>query len=77
MSDTKSSQGTRVQQELDILRTKNLAKNQREKLKNCTLCNFWLLLFCTYVASVVLIALPQLTFFYHKYCFDISQYVLH
>jgi hypothetical protein len=35
MSDSKSTQGTRVKQELEILRTKQLAKNQRDKLKDC------------------------------------------
>jgi hypothetical protein len=36
MSASKSSQGTRVQKELDQLRLKQLAKNQRDKLKDCT-----------------------------------------
>ena len=35
MSATKSSQGSRVQQELEVLRQKQLAKNQRDKLKDC------------------------------------------
>jgi hypothetical protein len=33
---SRSEQGTRVQQELEILRQKQLAKNQRNKLKDCT-----------------------------------------
>jgi putative glutathione S-transferase len=37
MSASKSSQGTRVQKELDQLRLKQLAKNQRDKLKDCRL----------------------------------------
>lgn len=35
MSASKSSQGNRVQQELEVLRQKQLAKNQRDKLKDC------------------------------------------
>ena len=35
MSASKSSQGSRVQQELEVLRQKQLAKNQRDKLKDC------------------------------------------
>ena len=34
MSATKSSQGKLVQQELEVLRQKQLAKNQRDKLKD-------------------------------------------
>ena len=36
MSASKSSQGNRVQQELEVLRQKQLAKSQRDKLKDCT-----------------------------------------
>jgi hypothetical protein len=36
-TSTRSVQGTRVQQELEILRHKQLAKNQRNKFKDCTL----------------------------------------
>ena len=31
-----SAQGNRVRQELEQLRQKHLAKNQRDKLKDCT-----------------------------------------
>jgi hypothetical protein len=43
-SSTRSKQGTRVQQELEILRQKQLAKSQRNKLKDCTLVKIIILL---------------------------------
>jgi hypothetical protein len=35
MAEGKSAQGTRVQQELQALREKQLAKSQRDRLKDC------------------------------------------
>lgn len=37
MSETKSAQGRTVAAELEALRTKQLAKNRRDKLKDCKL----------------------------------------
>jgi hypothetical protein len=39
MSETKSAQGSRIQQEIEDLRTKKLARNQRDKLKDSKLCS--------------------------------------
>lgn len=38
MSETKSAQGSRIQQEIEDLRTKKLARNQRDKLKDSKFC---------------------------------------
>lgn len=60
MSATKSSQGSRVQQELEVLRQKQLAKSQRDKLKDCA----YFVVYATNEGAASLMRLLYLTHIY-------------